>query len=203
VTSLRVEHLGAPSNHHDERVVALARARAVDELAGRVTWCYATLPDGKAWAGLLQERLEAAGAGRLRTRVLNDPADASLIGPGDVVLFLDAVAATLAPAVREQRAHALRMAGCLRRRVDALDELDRDGRPGVDAYLWMRADATPASPRAAWIEALMPVSDRLSSKRVDERRDVAWASVLADVASGDRRQTVGGTHHVCPSVPAR
>jgi hypothetical protein len=203
VTSLQVQQLGAPSNHHDERVVAFARERAVDDLSGRVTWCYATLPDGRAWARLLQERLEAAGAGRLQTRVLEHPADVSLIGPGDVVLFLDAVAARLAPAVREQRAHALRITGCLRRRAEVIDALDRRAGSAVDAYLWMRPDPTPAQPRAAWIEALMPVSDRLSAKRVDDRRDVAWASVLADVACDDRRQTVGGRFGARPAVPVR
>lgn len=125
MTSLQVQQLGAPSNHHDERTLAFARERAVDDLSGRVTWTYATLPDGRAWARLLQDRLEAAGAGRLQTRVLEHPADASLIGPGDVVLFLDPVAAGLAPAVREQRAHALHITGCLRRRTDLLDALDR------------------------------------------------------------------------------
>ena len=135
--------------------------------------------------------------------VMEESSDVRSVGPDDVVLLLGAAAAKLTQAVRESGAHAAWLVGYPSSRSAALAVLDVEDCPPGDAYVWMRPGATKARPGAAWLEALMPVSDMLTAKQVESRHEVAWASMLADVACADRRQTVGGTVHVRPSVPAR
>jgi hypothetical protein len=81
---------------------------------------------------------------------------------------------------------------------------------GIDAYLtaWPR----PADRRGALVEriaALMPRADAVSALDIPAAaagggpRLLAWSTVLADVVSWDREETVGGTRHARPTVPVR
>ena len=64
---------------------------------------------------------------------------------------------------------------------------------GVDAYLMRWGDG---------MAAVMPSADLVT---IDAEPDMGlmWMSVLADVVSGDRDETVGGTLHPRPVVAAR
>ena len=203
MTSLTIEQLGTPASHRDERVVAFAREQAAAELGGRVVWCYGTSSRGAAFASDLAKGLEDAAAGSVRTHLPGSPSELESIDADDVALLLGASGEEVAALIRDCGAHAVRLVGRAGSRGAVLRALDLEGRPAVDAYLWLRPCATRRRPRAAWLEALMPVSDVLTAKQVEQQRHVAWASLLAEVACGDRRQTVGGTFHVRPAVAGR
>jgi hypothetical protein len=61
VTSLLLQHLGAPSSAREARALDSARKRAVDELAGRTVWCASALRASGDSAGLLRSSLRWAG----------------------------------------------------------------------------------------------------------------------------------------------
>ena len=203
MTSLTIEQLGTPASHRDERVVAFARELADAELGGRVLWCYGASSRGAAFAADLARDLEDAAAGGVRTHVPRSPSELESIDAEDLVLLLGASDGEVAARIRDCGAPAVRLVGRAGSRGAVLRALDLEGRPAVDAYLWLRPCPTRRRPRAAWLEALMPVSDVLTVKQVEQQRYVAWARLLAEVACGDRRQTVGGTLHVRPAVAGR
>jgi hypothetical protein len=61
VTSVLLQHLGAPSSAREARALDCARKRAVDELAGRTVWCASALRASGDSAGLLRSSLRWAG----------------------------------------------------------------------------------------------------------------------------------------------
>jgi hypothetical protein len=60
MTTLLIEHLGAPATSRDARRLSLSRSRALDALAGRTVWCAGAVPSGHAAARRLRDRLDAA-----------------------------------------------------------------------------------------------------------------------------------------------
>ncbi|MEA2409285.1 MAG: hypothetical protein QOE69_3404 [Thermoleophilaceae bacterium] len=134
----------------------------------------------------------------------------SLVGqdvrPGDVVVVHDPLGAVLAEAIRERGAHAVwHVTITGGRAAEAAREfMSRHGSP-VDAYVitWRRS-----------MMAVMPSADLVTRRELsagppndEEHRtrteEVGWSALVADVIRDDRHQTVGGTRHARPGVPAR
>jgi hypothetical protein len=198
MTTVEVEHFGAPVSVNRARELELTRRRAVDELETRTLWCATARPSGYAAARRLHERLRHAGLGaRLLALDAHDPLGELLraIEADDVVVLHDPPTAMVAAAIRDLGAHALchatePVAGCTY---------------AVDAYL-----VTWREPAVDHIAAVMPAANRVAEKDIDaERRgaeavrDAAWSCVLADVALEDRGEHVGGRLHARPAVAAR
>lgn len=73
VTTLMVEHFGAPSSPRDMRAFELTGRRATDDLAGRTVWCAFGLPQARDLAAALLQRLdwtadEGLSTGRMQVR---------------------------------------------------------------------------------------------------------------------------------------
>lgn len=188
MTSLVIERFGDPSIRREVRVARFERGRALDDLGGRTVWCASALPHGRARSRRLQASLRWTHDGGVVTRELNVTGPGALLDvrPGDVVVFHDAVSATMAEAVRDRGAHAL---------CHVQPRLARGRVAAADAYLvtWRRE-----------IAALMPSPDLLAAKEIAERADadLAWGVLIADVVEDDRGERVGGTRHVRPVVAA-
>jgi hypothetical protein len=123
---------------------------------------------------------------------------------GDLVVVHDAAAALAAQAFRARGAHVVwcidPAAGSAA--VDALHRYTGD----VDAYISSSARRGPAGEVVRLVAALMPGADLLSAKQIldaDPGDMLAWRSALADVATDDRDEHVGGRRHVRPAVAAR
>jgi trehalose synthase len=78
VTSLVIEHFGAPSTTRDARAFDRARDRTIDELAGRTVWCATALPAGLDPAQQLRASLGWASDGGVATGWLEVAADEPL-----------------------------------------------------------------------------------------------------------------------------
>lgn len=171
------------------------------ELARRLDGMFGTGPDARSAAlGPAEDELcaDCAEAGdALLARVRAD----------DLVILDDPLAAVLAPVVRERGAHAV-----WRIRATA----GPSGRAAADAtrFLARRTAAVDAlvtklrrrSGRRTVerLTALVPSADLVAAKDVeDDRGDLGWTSVLADVVRGDREEHVGGTLHARPTVASR
>jgi hypothetical protein len=113
----------------------------------------------------------------------------SAVRPADIVVLGDPTDAGLAEHVRERGAHALaEVHGAATRRR------------AVHAYLvaWRWGDA--------WgVAAAIPASGAVTAKVEREHGDrtLVWDALLAGVLEADRSETVGGTFHPRPTVPAR
>jgi hypothetical protein len=136
--------------------------------------------------------------------------------PGDVVVLHDPIAAALAPAIRERRAHAIWRTSIGRWEGNAAAAwrfLHRSS-PALDAYVtaWRsRSGGSTASAGRAGIAAYIAASAGVSAK-VDAGgpggpgsgyEEISWTTLLADVVREDRAERVGGTVHARPSVAAR
>ena len=216
MTSVVIEHFRPPTSVSDERSLRFRHERAADALAGRAVWCAAPLPPATAQLEVaadeplrhLAERLDAMLNGvaqgiaelgpeerEICAQAVRDPEPG--VRRGDVVLLHDALTALLAQAVRERGAHAVWCVGVAgrtpgRASYEAWSFL-RSHTAGVDAYLMRWGDG---------MAAVMPSADLVT---IDAEPDMGlmWMSVLADVVSGDRDETVGGTLHPRPVVAAR
>jgi trehalose synthase-like protein len=134
------------------------------------------------------------------------------VGPDDVVVLDDPLAAGLAHTVRELGAHVIW-------RVEIAGVPD-DAPAGeartflgpyttpVDAYVMTWHPWPVRGILAEEIVALMPSPDAVTAKEIEiESRpvlhDAGWSSLLADVINGDRGESVGGTRQPRPSVAVR
>jgi hypothetical protein len=136
------------------------------------------------------------------------------VGPNDVVVAHDALTALLAEAVRERGAHAVWHVSVTptpsRPTAAAARSFLRRYTSRMDAYVmtWSPYDRRPRAV-VERIAALMPSTDAVAAKDIPaayasaEPRQLGWSTVLADVVHGDREETVGGTRHARPRVPAR
>jgi hypothetical protein len=106
-----------------------------------------------------------------------------------MVVLADPTDTDLPESVRERGAHAL---------VELRGPTTR--RPAVHAYLvaWHWGDALGV---AAAIPAAAAVTAKV--EREDAGGALVWNALLADVLEADRSETVGGTFHPRPTVPAR
>jgi hypothetical protein len=113
MTTLLIEHLGAPPTDRDARMTELMRRRAADALGGRTVWCAAAIPSGHSAARRLRERLGAVPDVEIATAPLETLAQDPLRGMAEHVgqmLAGGAPPATgLGPAERD--AYAAGMAG--------------------------------------------------------------------------------------------
>lgn len=133
------------------------------------------------------------------------------VGPGDVVVLHDPIAAALAPAIRDRGGHAVWRTSIGRWEGNAAAAwgfLHRSN-PALDAYVTAWRSGNTASAGRAGIAAYIAASAVVSAKEVDthgpgmDRDEIGWATLLADVVRGDRAERVGGTVHARPSVAAR
>ncbi len=122
---------------------------------------------------------------------------------GDLVVLHDPAAGALAEAVRCRGAHAVwrvTLGPKSSTAFQAWRSLHRR-RPCLDAYV---TDWPPGG-----IAAFISARDLVSAKEVraggqpQSLDELGWTSLLADVVTGDRDETVGGTLHARPSVAAR
>jgi len=208
MTSLVTERLAAPDTARRARALEFARRRAADELAGRTVWCVAAARTGAAAASALQDCLSGALGPAAREVYLQGAEQAErLIGgevhPGDLVVLHDPAAGALAEAVRCRGAHAVwrvTLGPSSSTALEAWLSLHRS-RPCLDAYI---TDWPPDG-----IAAFISAPDLLSAKEVRAHGrppsldQLGWTSILADVVTSDRDETVGGTLHARPSVAAR
>jgi hypothetical protein len=161
----------------------------------------------------LAERLDAmlsgtgAGAPALRQAdralcregaTLSDALAHAGVGPDDVVVLHDSLAAILADAARDRGVHVV-WALAIGAHSDAVVgawRFLRETAPGADAHL------------TVWpgigIAAIMTAPGRVAAKRCNaSAAGLGWAAALADIVSGDRDESVGGTRHARPAVAAR
>jgi hypothetical protein len=130
------------------------------------------------------------------------------IAAEDVVVLHDALATVLSQAARERGAHvvwqldvAAAPGGAT---VAAAWAFMRPFTRAVDAYLATWPAESVGENRIERIAALMPSADLVAAKdALIGSEDVRWSSALADVVYSDRSETVGGTLHPRPVVPAR
>lgn len=132
------------------------------------------------------------------------------VRPDDIVVFHDPVTALLAPVVREWGAHAVWDVGTPAAAPEEGEPwtwLQPSGQ-GIDAYVRRSQRPVAETLVVERIAALVPASGVVTAKDVEERPaephpEVGWRSMLADVVTGDRRESVGGTLHPRPSVAVR
>jgi hypothetical protein len=162
----------------------------------------------------LAERLDAmlsgtgAGAPALRRAdralcregaTLSDALAGAGVGPDDVVVLHDSLAAILADAARDRGVHVvweLAIGAHSDEAVVGAWRFLRETAPGADAHL------------TVWpgigIAAIMTAPGRVAAKRCNaSAAGLGWAAALADIVSGDRDESVGGTRHARPAVAAR
>jgi hypothetical protein len=136
------------------------------------------------------------------------------VAPGDVVVLHDALTATLGEALRGRGAHVVwdvplgpAPAGVA---VAAAWEFLRPHARAIDAVVM----SWSAPERHAWgvehIAAAMPSPALLATKEIpasgadaESRHNRGWSTLLADIVDRDRGESVGGTLHARPAVPAR
>src|SRR3954452_19569611 len=136
------------------------------------------------------------------------------VSSDDVVVVHDALTALLAEALRERGAHAVWHVSFTpapsRPTAAAARTFLRRYTSRMDAYVmtWSPYDRRPRAV-VERIAALLPSTDAVAAKDIPadyaggEPRQLGWSTVLADVVNGDREETVGGTRHARPRVPAR
>jgi hypothetical protein len=137
------------------------------------------------------------------------------VRPDDVVVVHDALSAALAGAIRERGAHAVWHVTISSGR-GARAARDFIGRytGAIDAYVMTRRRPVGRGLVEESMAAVMPRADVVAARELgaEDPRDhdhrsrteeVGWSALLADVISEDRRQTVGGTRHVRPTVAPR
>jgi hypothetical protein len=191
VTSLLVEHFQSPFHARGARAFAYARARTLDELAGRTVWLAAQsaaaqrLRDHLAWAG---DDVAAAWFGSPDPAVDDDLA--ADVQPDDIVVLHDPVTAAPAEALRQRGAHVI---------------VQRAGlptpAPAVNAYLI----SGTTRDGAVVVAAAIPCAGIVTAKetRGAGYRDVGWGCLLSDIVMWDREDCVGGRLQPCPAVAAR
>jgi trehalose synthase len=171
----------------------------------------------------LGEKLDQMLAGRSSTplsdgereicaaRVSNGEDLARSVAPDDVVVVHDPVSAMLVQPLRERGVHTVwhtRVAAPLPA-TDAGRSFLHRFTTGLDAYLATWSEPSADGTMVERIVALMPSADLVAGREIPaafasgEPRQIGWSSVLAEVVHGDRDETVGGTRHARPKVPAR
>jgi hypothetical protein len=174
VPTLLVERFAPPAGTRDARTRRYCREQMADELAGRTVWC----------TPRMREALEQLLRDRATVRSYSDEP----VGRDDIVVLDDA---PRAPAVRECGAHA----------VVRVRRLPDSPVSAVDAYVVAWNDAGTF---ACHLAAVMPHTGRVAQKDMGANGDdLAWGSLLADVAGADREERVGGRLHVRPAVAVR
>ena len=135
-------------------------------------------------------------------------------GPGDVVVLHDALTAALGEAVRDRGAHAVWDVNVgrppARAAVGAAWELLRAHTGAIDAFVMSWFDPAGRAPSVEHIAAAMPSAGVVADKEVaaagddaDRLHNQSWSVLLADIVDRGRGESVGGTLHARPSVPAR
>ena len=136
------------------------------------------------------------------------------IGPGDIVVLHDALAAALAEAVRGRGAHvvwavplgATPGGGA----VAVAWEVLRPHARAIDAMVMSWTDPGDRPQGMEHIGAAMPSPGLLAAKEIaatgaeaQALHNRGWSTLLADIVDRDRGECVGGTFHARPAVPAR
>jgi hypothetical protein len=188
------EWVAWPTSARDARSLESDRRRCIEALAARTIWC-ATLGDGLGRARSLSAELQRTGWLDVSGPAPLEPErQLDGVAPDDVVVLHDAPAAQLAEAARERGAHVVLNLG-------AVGEV----RFAVHAYLmsWTAPGTrgTPAERVAALIAAPRVLAERPLSEA--PRRPMGLSSVLAEVVTCDRSETVGGTLRPRPGVAVR
>jgi hypothetical protein len=80
MTTLTVEHFGAPEGTRDARVMRWTRDWSIDELAGRTVWCLSALPRSGDPLEVLRAHLRRAAGGEVPVTGLDIPTDGPLRG---------------------------------------------------------------------------------------------------------------------------
>ncbi|MCW3066396.1 MAG: hypothetical protein JWN32_3568, partial [Solirubrobacterales bacterium] len=176
-------------------------ARRLDEMLGG-----AHTPDPPL--GAAERETCTAGVDALRQLL-------EAVGRHDVVVVHDPLTAMLAPSIRDRGAHVVWHVRLARARAtpeprEAWAFLGRYT-PAVDAYVIAWREPFGHGAAVEHVAAVMPAVDRVAEKDVaaepagrnDPARDIAWSSMLADVAQEDRGQHVGGRLHPRPAVAIR
>jgi len=184
VATLIVERFGPPSTARSAQRLDNVRRRADAVLAERTVWSATASGRGRARADGLRSAL--GGVHGL------DAADEDQLAPvrrADVVVVHDAITAGLAEAIRERGARVIVSADGVSAPI-----------PGAHAYVieWRVPDALGV---CAAIPAAREVAAKVARDHAD--RGLAWRTLLADVLDADTGETVGGTFHPRPAVPAR
>jgi hypothetical protein len=134
------------------------------------------------------------------------------VGPGDVVVAHDGVAALLARPVRERGAHVVwrvRLSRGSKSSARQAREFLPAFTAGVDAYVLRWRERGGRGEVVERVAAAMPSSDLVAVKQTpglgghEELRHLAWRMAYAEIVRGDREEHVGGTLHVRPAVAAR
>jgi trehalose synthase len=177
-------------------------------------------------AGRLDEMLRAGarddpGLGATEREVYAEGVDSGevfvgdQVRPDDVVVVHDPLSAALAAAIRERGAHAVwHVTISSGRAAQAARDFIRRYTDSIDAYVMtvrrpvgrglVEERMAALMPRADVVAALeLGAEDPRDQEHRSRTEEVGWSALLADVISGDRRQTVGGTRHVRPTVAAR
>ncbi len=173
--TLTIERFSVPSSAREARSLRSATQRVLAALEERTVWYTAGCSSALRGAPVPVREL--------------DTGELSGIRSPDIVVLADPTGTGLAEPVRERGAHAL---------------VEVHGPPthrrAVHAYFvaWAFGDAFGV---AAGIPAAGAVTAKLA--REDADRTLAWGALLADVLEAARSETVGGTFHPRPTVPAR
>jgi hypothetical protein len=136
------------------------------------------------------------------------------VEPGDVVVLHDALTAALGEALRGRGAHVVwdvplgtAPAGVA---VAATWEFLHPHARAIDAVVMSWTDRAERAAGIEHIAAAMPSAALLATKEVpasgaDAQRlhNRGWSTLLADIVDRDRGESVGGTRHARPAVPAR
>jgi hypothetical protein len=206
LTSGVVERFTEATSTREMRALEAVAARTLDALAERTVWCAtASVPAGRA-ARALRDRLGWAGEYGVIARLLELGRGAETravegVAPDDVVVLHDPAPAGLAEQIRDGGGHAL-----LRVRAGEGGAAAR----AMDAYVlsWRTSDARGRAVEclAALLPSTLTVAEwdiPFGERGRRQRQDLAWASLLAAVARGDRQETVGGAIHARPLVSVR
>jgi trehalose synthase len=135
------------------------------------------------------------------------------IGPGDIVVLHDALAAALAEAVRGRGAHvvwAVPLGAAPGGGVAAAWDALRPYARAIDAMVVSWTDPGDRPRGMEHLGAAMPSSGLLAAKEIaatgaeaQALHNRGWTTLLADIVDRDRGECVGGTLHARPAVPAR
>lgn len=222
MTSLVLEQFVAPDSDRAVRRLELTRRRAADDLAGRTVWCVALADRARPVADALRNRLGALCDGMTSRSIpiQGDPSRAraaedgdGLLGDdvraGDLVVLHDPIAATLADAVRARGAHAIWRLPPERPADTSPWPSEERNRPQADAYLMAWRRSGPHGARRIGIAAFMAGPDVVLVKEMGPRStppgygQLGWTTLLAEVATEDHDEHVGGTLQPRPRVAAR
>jgi hypothetical protein len=213
VTNVVVEQFQAPDTRRCAKMLELAHSRAMEQLAGRLTWVIgagqgdpvrpASLRFDEAHDALTMQRIPFPTGESLAILIVLH------VRAGDILVIRDSAAIGVSRMARECGAHVIWDRRVTPRRSGSTVDMPppRSHAPALDAWLTAWTTGGRRAPRR--LAAFIGAPDMLSAKEMgagaadDSYEQLGWTSLLADVVREDRAERVGGTVAARPSVARR